>query len=164
MGSSSEDWILLSLRLQPLVITLNHNTNAIPHILHFLLTLVQSVLICTHNSLIASSRTTAHVSLPSRVLSTAASLTLFLCVGLLTNIAFEHFLADLLKTPLATHLVSLRLIPHHHQPAASYQLLPQRTASPLLHHFGYHVIALCNITTSTVLLLCACARTRPVVC
>jgi hypothetical protein len=32
-GSGSDDWILLALWLQPLVITLSHNTNAIPHIL-----------------------------------------------------------------------------------------------------------------------------------
>jgi hypothetical protein len=32
-GSSSDDWILLALRLQPLLITLNHNAIAIPHTL-----------------------------------------------------------------------------------------------------------------------------------
>jgi hypothetical protein len=31
MGSSLDDWILLALRLQPLVITLNHNAITIPH-------------------------------------------------------------------------------------------------------------------------------------
>jgi hypothetical protein len=30
-GSSSEDWILLVLRLQPLLITVSHNKNAILH-------------------------------------------------------------------------------------------------------------------------------------
>jgi hypothetical protein len=33
MGSSSDDWILLALLLQPLVITLIHSAIAIPHIL-----------------------------------------------------------------------------------------------------------------------------------
>jgi hypothetical protein len=32
-GSSSDDWILLALRLQPLLITRKHNTVAIPHTL-----------------------------------------------------------------------------------------------------------------------------------
>jgi hypothetical protein len=32
-GSSSDDWILLALRLQPLLITLNHKAIAIPHTL-----------------------------------------------------------------------------------------------------------------------------------
>jgi hypothetical protein len=35
-GSSSDDWILLALLLQPLLITLNHNTIAIPHTLQLL--------------------------------------------------------------------------------------------------------------------------------
>jgi hypothetical protein len=33
MGSSSDDWILLALWLQPLVITLTYNAIAIPHTL-----------------------------------------------------------------------------------------------------------------------------------
>jgi hypothetical protein len=43
-GSSSDDWILLALWLQPLLITLSHNTIAIPHIVETLLTLILSVL------------------------------------------------------------------------------------------------------------------------
>jgi hypothetical protein len=50
-GSSSDDWILLSLRLQPLLITIGHHTIVIPHILQMLLTLVHSVLIGIHTSL-----------------------------------------------------------------------------------------------------------------
>jgi hypothetical protein len=61
MGSSSDDWILLSLRLQPLLIMHSHNTNAIPHTLQMLLTLVRSVLICIRNSLIAELHYTAPV-------------------------------------------------------------------------------------------------------
>jgi hypothetical protein len=122
-GSTSEDWILLSLQLQPLLITLSHNTNAIPHILQMLLTLVHSVLICIHNSLISLSGTTARVSLPSRVLFTAASLTHILCVGWSTNIDSKCFERTRLKTPLATHFV-LCHIPRHHHPATSYQHLP----------------------------------------
>jgi hypothetical protein len=38
-GSSSHDWILLAFRLQPLLITLNHNAIAIPHTLQLLHTL-----------------------------------------------------------------------------------------------------------------------------
>jgi hypothetical protein len=30
-GFSSDGWILLALRLQPLLMTLNHNTIAVPH-------------------------------------------------------------------------------------------------------------------------------------
>jgi hypothetical protein len=37
-GSSSDDWILLVLRLQPLLITLSHNSIAILHILQSLFT------------------------------------------------------------------------------------------------------------------------------
>jgi hypothetical protein len=59
-GSSSVDWILLSLRLQPFLITLSHNTNDIPYILQMLLTLVHPVLICIHNSLTALSGITLH--------------------------------------------------------------------------------------------------------
>jgi hypothetical protein len=36
-GSILDDWILLSLRLQPLLMTLSHNTNGSPHILQYLL-------------------------------------------------------------------------------------------------------------------------------
>jgi hypothetical protein len=42
-GSSSDDWILLSVRLQPLLITLSHNTIAIPHTLQSLFTLIHTV-------------------------------------------------------------------------------------------------------------------------
>jgi hypothetical protein len=35
-GSSSDDWILLALQLQPLLITFNHNAIAIPHTLQLL--------------------------------------------------------------------------------------------------------------------------------
>jgi hypothetical protein len=81
-GSSSDDWILLALRFQALLITLNHNTNVILLMLQTILTLIFSVLICIHNSLLslrASLRylthcTTARVSLPTRVLSTTALL------------------------------------------------------------------------------------------
>jgi hypothetical protein len=35
-GSSSDDWILLALWLQPLVVTLHHSAIAVPHTLHSL--------------------------------------------------------------------------------------------------------------------------------
>jgi hypothetical protein len=60
-GSSSDDWILLALRLQPLLITLNHNAIAIPHTLQSLFTLNFSVLICIHNSLLSLRAATALV-------------------------------------------------------------------------------------------------------
>jgi hypothetical protein len=41
-GSSSDDWILLAVRLQPFLITLNHNTIAILHILQSLFTVIFS--------------------------------------------------------------------------------------------------------------------------
>jgi hypothetical protein len=44
-GSSSDDWILLVLRVQPLLITLNHNAIAVLHTLQSL-TLIFSVQIC----------------------------------------------------------------------------------------------------------------------
>jgi hypothetical protein len=59
-GSSSDHWILLALRLQPLLITLSHHTTTIPHILQTLLTLIFAVVIYIHNSLIAPSHTTLH--------------------------------------------------------------------------------------------------------
>jgi hypothetical protein len=42
-GSSSDDWILLAVWLQPFLITLNHNPIAIPHSLQSLFTLTHSV-------------------------------------------------------------------------------------------------------------------------
>jgi hypothetical protein len=36
MGSSSDDWILLAVRLQPLLVTLTHSAIAIPHTLQSL--------------------------------------------------------------------------------------------------------------------------------
>jgi hypothetical protein len=51
-GSSSDDWILLTLWIQPLLITLSHNTVVILHILQTILTLIFSVLTCIHNSLL----------------------------------------------------------------------------------------------------------------
>jgi hypothetical protein len=73
-GSSSDDWILLALRLQPLSIALNHNAIAILHILqslhtnpHSLLTIVFTTTLSLwinrpnlHHSLTAPGRTTLH--------------------------------------------------------------------------------------------------------
>jgi hypothetical protein len=42
-GSSSDDWILLALWLQPLVITVTHSAIAIPHILQSLFTLIHTI-------------------------------------------------------------------------------------------------------------------------
>jgi hypothetical protein len=50
-GSSSDDWILLAFRLQPL--NHNHNAIAIPHTLQSLFTLIFSLLICIHNLLLS---------------------------------------------------------------------------------------------------------------
>jgi hypothetical protein len=52
-GSSSDDWILLTLQLQPPVITPSHNLIAISHTLQSLFTLIFSVLICIHSSLLS---------------------------------------------------------------------------------------------------------------
>jgi hypothetical protein len=73
-GSSSDDWILLAVWLQPLVITLNHNAIAITHILQSLHILIhtvyfqQSSLQNFHYELIfttdCNAYTMAHISLP----------------------------------------------------------------------------------------------------
>jgi hypothetical protein len=52
-GSSSDDWILVAVRLQPLLITLSHSSVAILHILQSLFTLYFSVLIWIQNSLLS---------------------------------------------------------------------------------------------------------------
>jgi hypothetical protein len=62
-GSSSDDWILLALRLQPLSITLNHNAIAILHTLQSLhnnLLSPNPYSTNLHNSLTAPNRTTLH--------------------------------------------------------------------------------------------------------
>jgi hypothetical protein len=91
--------------------------------------------------------------------------------------------ADSLKTPLATPLVLLRLV-HHHHPATSYKHLPYKTVSyccviawllstitVVWHHLCIWCIALRHMfmrghegNASTVLLHGTCARTRPAVC
>jgi redox-regulated HSP33 family molecular chaperone len=47
MGSSSDDWILLALRLQHLLITLSHNTIADSHHLQFTVTHALGFSVCT---------------------------------------------------------------------------------------------------------------------
>jgi hypothetical protein len=80
-GSSSDDWILLALRLQPLLVTLNHNAITIPHTVAHALgfsvstsrllatglntdtitsKLIFSVPICIHYSLTAPNCTAIH--------------------------------------------------------------------------------------------------------
>jgi hypothetical protein len=50
-GSSSDDWILLALQLQPLLITLNHSSIADSHHLQFTVTHALGFSVCTTQNL-----------------------------------------------------------------------------------------------------------------
>jgi hypothetical protein len=74
MVSSSDDWILLAVRLQPLLITIHHSTIVIPHILQSAHSDPQSISSSLHFTCPSynahkeftncTACTTAHVSLP----------------------------------------------------------------------------------------------------
>jgi hypothetical protein len=109
-GSSSDDSILLAVRLQPLLITLNHNAIAILNILQSLFILISSVLICIHNSLTAPSRTalvpirfqlnTLHYGTPKSSTLKVSTSRVFLLAALTSNCSKSQ----LPSTPTAYYL------------------------------------------------------------
>jgi hypothetical protein len=171
-GSSSNDWILLALRLQPLLITLNHNTIAIPHTTQSLHTnplslfpLVSTITLSLwinrpylHHSLTAPNCSTLKV-FTSHVKSSQAD---FFGCELPAAISYRQLpTLNRTATSYGLSLYRLRTDPTEYTTCiVGEACFPNRFLAKEVYCCGADHLE----NTFTVLLCSACARTRPSVC